>query len=103
MSMSTLQLDTVKGGANLARFLLQEVKPRVDMFNVDYDAQGGVKDTLTQQDLDENASLSGLTKAELDDGMYVITALLKPLLGDNFSQLQKLASRGTVNNTFQPF
>ena len=103
MTMTPLESKTVYSLADIARFLLQEVKPRLDMLNVDYDATGGVKETLQQGDLDEDANLSGITKAQVDDGAYVLTNNIRTIFNDSYAQLEQLAARGTINNTFQPF
>lgn len=96
--MNTLQLKTIKDGAKIAKFMLQWVKPRVDAINIDYDAAGGVKETLGATTVGDAAlaaeeSLSNLTKAELDDAMYALTAVLKTAYDGSYSQLEKLASR----------
>lgn len=100
MPMTPLELQTVQKLAAVAKFLVQEVKPVVDALNVDYDSAGGVKSTLDQTKLDAEASLSGITKQQVDDGAYAITATLKDVLTNTFTQLEKLASRGVLTTTF---
>lgn len=100
--MDVLELKTVKKGALFAKLLVEKVKPALDVLNIDYDASGGVKDTLGagstgDAELATEASLSNLTKAELDDGMYVLTSVLKAAIDGSYSQLEKLASRADSN------
>lgn len=113
MALTPLQLNTVKEAANLLRFLQQEVKPRVDMFNIAYDSAGGVKETIgagTEEgdgpgdlNLASEPSLSNLTKAELDDAMFAMTSTLKTALDNTESQMGKLASRGALPSVFNPW
>ena len=39
------------------------------------------------------ASFAGITKAQLDDAMYQLTAIIRPALHDGFPQLAHLAAR----------
>lgn len=93
MTMTPLELKVIKEGAAVARMMLQQIKPRLDALNIDYDAAGGVKATVDQTKLDSEISLSLLTKAQLDDGMYALTATLKSAVDTAYTQLEKLAAR----------
>jgi hypothetical protein len=94
MAISNLELHTVQKGFFIARKLLDEIKPVIDQLNVIYDSVGGVKDSLTQEEMDNVEAFGALTKTQLDDGMYVLTATLKDVLANGFSQLSKIAARG---------
>lgn len=52
-----------------------------------------MKETVDQADLDSDPSLSGLTKAQLDDAMYVMTATIRAALTNSYTQLAHLAAR----------
>lgn len=93
MALTALEQNTVIRGLQIAKKVIEELKPAVDALNIIYDAEGGVKTTLTQEDLDGVAIFSGLTKAQLDDGMYVLTAVLKTDISNGFTQLIQLAAR----------
>lgn len=93
MTMTPLEIKTIRDGAAIAKQMLLQMKPKLDALNVDYDAAGGVKETVDQTDLDGEESLSGITKTQLDDGMYALTATLKGALDTAYTQLEKLASR----------
>lgn len=91
--LNTLEANTIARGRAMARKLLEEVKPILDGLNTIYDSAGGVKETVDQGDLDAASELSGLTKAQLDDAMYVMTATIKTALQDGYTQLAHLAAR----------
>lgn len=93
MAATPLELDTVSRGMLAAKKLLDEVKPVLDLLNVIYDAAGGVKETLTQAELDAVTSFSGLTKAQLDDGMFALTSTVKTAITNAYTQLAALAAR----------
>ncbi len=93
MSMSALEISTVDDGMLIAKKLLDDLKPIIDQLNVIYDESGGVKTTITDEKLASVPSYSGLTKAQLDDGMFVITSSIKTALSDGLTQLTHLAAR----------
>ncbi len=95
MSLTTLEKNTVNRGCIQAKILIEQVKPLLDEMNAIYDSAGGVKTTITQEDLDAESSLSGLTKAQLDDGMFVLTSTLKGDLANGLTQLAQLAARAS--------
>ena len=93
MALSALEQNTISRAIQAAKYLVEQLKPILDELNVIYDADGGAKSTITQQGLDAVASFSGLTKAQLDDGFYVLTATLRGDLVNGYSQLAQLAGR----------
>ena len=93
MAITILEQNTVIAGSELAKKLVQEIKPALDFLNVVYDADDGVKETLIQGDLDGVPAFSGITKAQVDDGMFALTSSLKTALDGVYSQLTILASR----------
>lgn len=93
MAISPLEQDTVSRGIKAAGLVIRQLKPLLDELNVVYDAAGGVKDTLTQQELDEIARFSGITKQQVDDGMFALTSTLKTAITNAYTQLTTLASR----------
>lgn len=93
MALTALEQDTISRGMQAARQLVDTVKPALEGLNVIYNGAGGVKETVTQEDLDSYAAYSGLTKSQLDDGMYAMTATLLADLTAAFAQLQQLAAR----------
>lgn len=93
MALNALERATVLKAMRVAQKLLIEVKPYLDAMNIIYDSEGGVKSTITQQDLDDDETLSGLTKQQLDDGMWVLTATLRSDLQNGFFAISQLAER----------
>lgn len=93
MALTALESDTISRGMAAAKVLLDQIKPAVDQMNILYDSQGGLKTTITQEDLDSVPSFSGLTKSQLDDGMFVLTATVRTALADGLFALSQLAAR----------
>jgi hypothetical protein len=93
MPMSQLERDTLAKSFAVCKTLLNDLYPKLQGLQQIYDSAGGVKETLTQAELDEEAALSGLTKAQTDDGLYVLTTTLLPAITSGYGQLAQLAAR----------
>lgn len=93
MALNPLELDTVSRGFQTAKKILDELKPVIDSLNVIYDSAGGVKETISQEELDDIPAFSGITKAQLDDGMFALTSTLREDINNAFTQLTHLAAR----------
>lgn len=94
MALSTLEQNTVTKALTLAKQVIEQVKPVMDELDVIYNSASGAKTTITQAGLDAIPSFSGLTKQQLDDGLYALTATLKGDITTAYSQLAQLATRG---------
>jgi hypothetical protein len=93
MALNAMAQNAISRAMNGSKTLIEQLKPILDELDVVYNAQGGLKDTITQADLDAIPSYSGLTKQQLDDGMFVLTATLKNDIAAAYSQLTQLAAR----------
>ena len=94
MPMTTLEADTLNAAFAICKMVITDLQPRLQAIQQQYDSGGGVKSTLTQEDLDEATNtLSGLTKQQVDDGLYVLTAILLPGITQGYASLAGLASR----------
>jgi hypothetical protein len=93
MAITKLEQDTVSRSMQAARLTLDQLKPAIDSLSSLYDSAGGLKTTITQADLDGVPSFSGLTKQQLDDGMYALTTVLKPAIDNAYAALSQLATR----------
>jgi len=93
MSISTLEYDTVNSIAALAKQTINELEPRLRELQQIYDASGGVKETLTQEELDEVAAFSDLSKTTLDDAAYALTTVLLPAITAGYAALAQVAAR----------
>lgn len=93
MPMSTLEYDVLQSAFALCKMVMTDLHPRLLALQQQYDSAGGVKETLTQADLDEATVLSGLTKQAVDDGAYVLTTVLLPGITNGYAALSQLASR----------
>lgn len=93
MALSVLERDTLARACAVAKQTLLDLQPKVTGLREIYDSAGGVKTTLTQADLDAEEALSGITKAEVDDAMFVLTGGVLPAIEAGLSSLSKLAAR----------
>jgi hypothetical protein len=93
MAMTTLEMDTLTLACGVCKTILTDLQPRLAALQQQYDSGGGVKETLTQEDLDAAPTLSGLTKAQADDGLYALTAVLLPAIEASYPALSQLAAR----------
>lgn len=93
MAMNPLEFDTLNMAFAVSRMILNDLQPRLLSLQQQYDAEGGVKSTLTQNEMDEVAALSGLTKQQADDGLYALTAVMLPAITQTYAALSVLASR----------
>lgn len=91
--MTALESNTISLSLQAAKKVLDELKPVIDRLNIIYDSEGGAKTTITQEDLDGVASFSGLTKTQLDDGMWILTSVLRTDIANGYSALAQLAAR----------
>ena len=93
MPLSTLEHDTLAKAFATCKTLLNDVQPRLAQFAQIYDSEGGMKTTLTQEELDDVAALSGLTKTQVDQGFYALTTVILPGIANNYAVLAQLAAR----------
>ena len=91
--LSRLEQNTINAGAQVARKILAEVKPALDQLDVIFNAVGGVKESVTQEKLDNSPMLSGLTIQELNDSFYALTVAVLGPIKTSYNQLTELASR----------
>lgn len=94
MALSALESSTIARAIANARRLIEEIKPILDGLNIVYNSAGGAKTTITQASLDAATNLSGLTKGQLDDAMFVLTGTLLGDLTNGYTALAQLAARG---------
>jgi hypothetical protein len=93
MTMSALEYDTLVTAAGVCRQVLSDLQPKLQGLKQIYDAEGGVKSTLTQDEMDEVAALSGLTKAQADDAIYALTAVMLPAIEAGYTAMAQMAAR----------
>lgn len=93
MPMSQLEHDTLAKAFAVCKNLLADTQPKLASLKEIYDSEGGVKSTLDQAELDEVAALSGLTKQQVDDGLYALTTVLLPAIEAGYPALAQLAAR----------
>ena len=93
MPLTQLELNTVSKGLAIAKKMLDEVKPVLDALNIIYDSVGGAKSTITQAGLDLVPYFSGITKQQLDDGMFALTATLRTDMQTAYAVIAQLAAR----------
>lgn len=93
MAMTALERDTLAKAFVVSRQLLQDLHAKLQALNEIYNAAGGVKQTLTQEELNDVPELSGLTKTQCDDGLYALTAVILPGITSGYGALAQLAAR----------
>jgi len=93
MPMSQLELDTLAKIFAIAKQTIADIHPKLSSLAEIYDSAGGMSETLTQEELDEVPELSGLTKQQVDDGVYVLTTLMLPAIQNGYPALAQLAAR----------
>ena len=94
MALTTLAAAEITQAIQASRKLLRDLKPIMDELNALYNAVGGLSSTITQADLDAATYLSGLTKAQLDDGMNTLTNTVRTAIANGYTGLAELAARG---------
>lgn len=93
MPMTPLERDVQAKSFAICKTLLNDVLPKLQGTDSIYNSAGGVKETLEQAEMDEEPALSGLTKAQLDAGIYAMTAVILPAIQNNYAVLSQLAAR----------
>ena len=93
MPLSQLEHDTLAKAFATSKTLLADLQPKLASMAQIYDAEGGMKTTLTQDELDELPELSGLTKQQVDDGFYAMTTVILPGIVNGYAALAQLAAR----------
>ena len=93
MPISQLEKDTLSKSFAVSKQLLLDIQPKLAGLQQIYDSAGGVKETLTQEELDEIAELSGLTTQQVQDGLYALTTVLLPAIETGYPALAQLAAR----------
>jgi hypothetical protein len=93
MPLSQLEHDTVSKLCALTKNVLADWQPRLASLNEVYNATGGVKETLSQDELDEVAVFSDLSKTTLDDAAYALTTTILPAITNSFPSLAQVAAR----------
>jgi hypothetical protein len=94
MALTALESNTVSRGIQAAILVVRQLQPLLAELNIIYDASGGAKSTITQDNLNLVPSFSGLTKQQLDDAMFALTGTLRGDILNAFAQLAQLAARG---------
>jgi hypothetical protein len=93
MPMTTLENDVLNTAFSVCKTVTTDLQPKLASLQQLYDAEGGVGSTLTQEEMDEATQLSGLTKQQLDDGLYALTAVILPGIVNAYAALSALAAR----------
>jgi hypothetical protein len=94
MALDKLGMDTISRAMLASKQLLETLSPILNQLDVVYNEAGGLKGSITDADLAAVPTYSGLTKQELDDGMYALTSTVKSALATTYNQLTELAARG---------
>jgi hypothetical protein len=93
MPLSQLERDVIAKGCATCKQVLLDLQPKIAAMNEIYNATGGASSTITQGELDEEAALSGLTKAQLDDALFALTSGILPAIVAGYTALAQLGAR----------
>jgi hypothetical protein len=88
-----LESDTLAKLFALCKTMEFDVQPKLAQLDAIYNSAGGVKETLTQEELDEVPGLSGLQKQTVDDGVFALTSGVLTALVNASAALSQLAAR----------
>lgn len=91
MALTPHEQNTLTNGSIAAMELIQ-LYGKIKELNEAYDSGGGIKSTVTQNNLNL-MNWSGVTKAQTEDGMYVITTVIKAAIENSYTQLVQFADR----------
>jgi hypothetical protein len=92
MPMSVLEKDTLAKSFAVSKQLLLDLQPKLAGLNEIYNSVGGVKETLTQAELDELPELSGLQKTTVDDALFAMAGLTTGMT-NAYTALSQMAAR----------
>ena len=92
MPMSALEHDSLAKSFAIAKQLLLDIQPKLASLNEIYNSVGGVKETLTQAELDELPELSGLQKSTVDDALFAMAGLATTIT-NAYASLSQMAAR----------
>jgi translation initiation factor 6 (eIF-6) len=94
MPMNSLERDFLAKLFAVSKTVLQDLQPRLSGLNELYNAAGiGISNTLTQDELDELAELSGLTVQQVADATYALTAVILPGITNAYPALAQTSAR----------
>lgn len=93
MPISQLEKDTLSKAFATSKMLLLDLQPKLAGLDSIYNSAGGVATTLTQAELDAIPELSGLTLAQVNDGLYALTAVILPGIVTAYPAIAQLAAR----------
>lgn len=94
MALTTLEQNTVSRACQTAKTIIEQIYPLLLELDIIYNSSGGAKTTITQPGLDAITSFSGLTKNQLDDGLFALTSTIKADVLAAYTQLAQIAARG---------
>ena len=92
MPLSQLENDTLAKAFAISKQILLDLHPKLANLNELYNSVGGVSSTLTQAELDELPTLSGLQKTTVDDALFAMAGLTTTITSA-FAALNQMAAR----------
>jgi len=93
MPLNSYEILTIQRVTQMARLVVEQLKPGIDNLDVVYNSAGGVKDTITAADLGQDALYGGMTEQQLDDAVYALTVTIKTAVDTALPVLQNVAYR----------
>lgn len=93
MALNAVEQNLISKACAAAK-TLEDLKGILSELDYLYNGAPNYKAAITQADLDLVTSFSGLTKTQLDDGLFALTSTILTPLSNSLNQLINLAVRG---------
>jgi hypothetical protein len=91
--MSQLERDTVAKICAVSKQVLNDLQAKIAGINEIYNSAGGVATTLSQEKLDAEPALSGITKQQVDDAAYALSTGILGGITTGYTALAQTAAR----------
>lgn len=95
MALSQMELALIQRAGVVSKQALEVLKPVIDEIDSVWNAAGGPGSTVSQADLNAAAQLSGLTTAQLADGIFALTSTLKTAIASGYAAMAQLGARAS--------
>ena|SRR5271166_236072 len=94
MALTNAKTVQVNLAMAVAANLVRNIKPQLDYLNETFNSTGGLLTQIVQADLDANPNWSGLTVAQLSNGVFALTSTLATALASGYPNLAEMAAKG---------
>lgn len=97
MAMNSMKQTAIIRAFRASRVVIGQLKPIIEELDVLYNtATTGIGATLTQADLDAVPSFSGITKQQVDDVFFALTATMKNAVATGYDAMAEGSGRADM-------